>query len=460
MFGARTRLPPGPWYPEPFSAGRALRRDAIGTTMNVWREYGDLACIRMGPLRLYMAFHPDDVKHVLQENNQNYTKGSLIARARVVIGNGLFTSEGPFWRRQRRLIQPAFHRQRIAGFVNTMAACTGDTLDHWERHADTGRPLDVAEAMNHLTLTIVGKTLFGRDLSRETGPAGRALSRVLTITAERVMSYLALPLWIPTPRNREFVRTQRVLDDVVLGIIEERRRDEGGTDDLLGMLLAARDEATGEGMTDLQLRDEVMTFFLAGHETTAVATSWTWYLLDRHPEVAERLSAEVRAVLGDRPPALDDIPALSYARMVVQEAMRLYPPLWGLSRETIGPDRLGDYDVPGHRIVAMSPYVTHRHPDFWDEPERFDPERFGPEHVAERHRFAYIPFGGGPRLCIGNEFALTEAQVILAMVMQRYRLHRIDTRPIELEPHLTLRPRGGLPMRIERIGSQAGAAVA
>jgi cytochrome P450 len=455
MLGARTTLPPGPFYSTPFVAGRELRRDPLGMTLRVWREYGDTTCIRMGPLRFYMAFHPDDVKHVLQENNQNYVKGALIARARVLVGNGLFSSEGPFWRRQRRLMQPAFHRQRIAGFVDTLVACTTRALDRWEPHAEAGTVFDVADEMNRLTLTIVGQTLFSRDLSNEAGPAGAALARVLALTAERVMSYLVWPLWVPTHSNRELLRNRRVLDEVVLGVIEGRRRGETRGEDLLAMLIEARDEETGAGMTNQQLRDEAITFFLAGHETTAVATSWAWYLLDRHPEVAERLRADVERVLGDRPPTLDDMPALGYARMVIQEAMRLYPPLWGLARETLGPDRVGGYDVPAGRIVSLSPYVTHRHPDFWDDPERFDPERFTPERIAARHKFAYLPFGGGPRLCIGNEFALTEAQIILAMTVQRYRLRYAGAGPIALDPSLTLRPRGGVPMRAERVGRGA-----
>ena len=455
MFGARTPLPPGPWYATPFAAGRELRRDPLAMTVRVWREYGDVVCIRMGPLRFYMAFHPDAVKHVLQEHNQNYVKGALIARARVLIGNGLFSSEGTFWRRQRRLMQPAFHRQRIAGFVDTMVACTARALDRWEPHAGAGTVFDVADEMNRLTVTIVGQTLFGRDLSNEAGPAGAALARVLELTAERVMNYLVWPMWVPTARNRALRQSRAVLDRLVLQVIEERRRGQTAGEDLLGMLMEARDEDTGAGMTNQQLRDEVITFFLAGHETTAVATSWAWYLLDRHPEVAERLRAEVAQVLGDRPPTLDDLPALGYARLVVQEAMRLYPPLWGLSRETLGPDRIGGWEVPAHRIVSLSPYVTHRHPDFWDDPERFDPERFTPERVAARHRFAYLPFGGGPRLCIGNEFALTEAQIILAMTVQRFRLRRASDEPIVPEPHLTLRPRGGVPVRAERVGRAA-----
>jgi len=237
-----------------------------------------------------------------------------------------------------------------------------------------------------------------------------------------------------------------VLDRVVYDIIETRRRPGQQQDDLLAMLLVARDEETGAGMTDRQLRDEVMTFLLAGHETTAVALTWTWYLLACHPAVAERLRAEIAAAIGSRTPTLEDLPQLRYARMVVEEAMRLYPPVWGFMRQAVGADEVGGFTIPKRSVVTISPYVTHRHPAVWEDPERFDPDRFTPERVRSRPRFAYLPFSGGPRLCIGNEFALMEAQLVVAMTVQRYRLQLVPGTTVELESRLTLRPRGGLPM--------------
>jgi cytochrome P450 len=427
-----------------------MRRDPLAYVAGLARDYGDVVRLGLGPLAIYSITHPDGVKHVLQDNNQNYVKGEIIARVKILIGEGLFTSEGTFWRRQRRLAQPAFHRERIAGFVDTMVRRTAERLAGWEIAVRNGEPIDVAAEMNALTLTIVGETLFGRDLSGDAAEAGRALRVALEVTAHRTMSYMVPPIWFPTARNRAFRRAVRTLDSLVFEIIDARRRAHDPGADLLGMLMSARDEETGEGMSRSQLRDEVMTFLLAGHETTAVALAWTWYLLARHPDVAERARDEVLGVLGDRTPVLEDLPRIPMARMVVEEAMRLYPPVWGIGRQSIGPDEIGGYDIPAGAIVNLSPWVTHRHPAFWPDPERFDPERFRPGVERTRPRFAYFPFSGGPRLCIGETFALVEAQLIVAMMLQRHGLTLVDTTPVVLEPTLTLRPRGGLRMRVTK----------
>jgi cytochrome P450 len=443
--GAR---PPGPAFLTPFEAGRMMRRDPLTFVSGLARDYGDSVLVRMGPMHFYMFFHPDAVKHVLQENHQNYVKGPIIARVKVLIGEGLFTSEGSFWRRQRRLAQPAFHRERIAGLVDTMVRCTAERLEGWAPRVAHGAPFDVAEEMSALTLTIVGRALFGRDLSGEAAAAGRALAVTLEIAAERAMSYAVLPIQIPTARNRAFRRARRVLDDLVYEMIGARRRSGEDTGDLLSMLMAARDEETGEGMTPRQLRDEVMTFFLAGHETTAVALSWTWSLLAKHPEVVERLRHEVAGVLGTRPPTMADLPNLPLCRMVVEEAMRLYPPVWGVGRQAVKEDIVGGYRIPAGTVLSLSPWVTHRHPDFWPDADRFDPDRFAPEQVRSRPKHAYFPFSSGPRLCIGETFALVEAQIVVAMMTQRYELALPAGAAVVPEPHLTLRPRGGLPMLV------------
>jgi cytochrome P450 len=448
---------PGPRYLTPFEAGRILRRDPLGFVDRLAREFGDVVLLRMGPVRLYVLFHPDHVRHVLQENHQNYVKGPIIARTKVLIGDGLFTSEGSLWRRQRRLAQPAFHRARVAGFVETMVRATAERLARWD--AAAGGVLDVAAEMSDLTLTVVGRTLFGQDLADRAADAGRALRVALEFTAARTMSWLALPLAVPTPRHRAFRAALAALDALVFELIASRR-DGAERGDLLSMLVAARDEETGEGMTPRQLRDEVMTFFLAGHETTAVALAWTWSLLARHPEVEARLGAEVDAVLGDRPPTFADLPQLPLARMVVEEAMRLYPPVWGIGRQAIRADSIGGFPLPPGALVNLSPWVTHRHPDFWPEPERFDPDRFAPDRPDPRSRFAYFPFSRGPRQCIGETFALVEAQIVVAMVVQRFRLGLAAGHVAEPEVHLTLRPRGGLPMTVRPRGPAVRARVA
>ena len=445
----RTR-PPGPSYWTPIGFGREMRRDPLSCATALAREYGDVVCIRMGIIDAYLLHHPDGVKHVLQDNNQNYVKGPIIARVKPLFGEGLFTSEGDFWRRQRRLAQPAFHRERIAGFADTMVRRTAERLARWEPAVEGGEPIDVAREMNALTLTIAGETLFARDLSGEAANAGRALGVALEALALRAMSYVVPPVWLPTARNRAFRAAATTLDTLVYEIIDARQRAHETGNDLLGMLMAARDEDTGEAMSRRQLRDEVMTFLLAGHETTAVALAWTWYLLARHPDIAEQARAEVVGALGDRPPTVADLPHIPLARMVVEEAMRLYPPVWGVGRQAIAADRIGDYDIPAGAIVNLSPWVTHRHPGLWPDPERYDPERFRPGAERTRPRFAYFPFSGGPRLCIGEGFALMEMQLVVAMVLQRYRLALLDDRPVVPETTLTLRPRGGLVMRVER----------
>jgi cytochrome P450 len=449
MWRQRER-PPGPSYLTPFLVGREMRADPLGFVGRLFGDYGDVSLLRMGPVQAYMFFHPDDVKHVLQERHTNFVKGPIVGRVKILIGEGLFTSEGDFWRRQRRLAQPAFHRERIAGFVDTMVRCTAERLDAWEPRVASGASFDVAAEMSALTLTIVGRALFGRDLSGEAAAAGAALATTLEFCAERALSYLTPPLFVPTAKNRAFKRARRVLDELVYAMIEARRRSGEEHGDLLGMLMAARDEETGERMTVRQLRDEVITFLLAGHETTAVALTWTWYLLSQHPEIADRLQREVTAALGTRPPTLADLPNIPFARMIVEEAMRLYPPVWGIGRQTIAPDRIGGYQIPAGAVINLSPWITHRHPAFWDDPDRFDPERFTPERVRARHRFAYFPFSGGPRLCIGETFALVEAQLIVAMMAQRYRLALVPGTVVRPEPHLTLRPHGGLPVTVRR----------
>jgi cytochrome P450 len=445
---AHRRRAPGPRYYTPFEFFVGARRDPVGFLYDAAREFGDVVRFQAWPLLGYLVVRPEHVRHVLQENNRNYRKGKLIAKAKVLIGEGLFTSEGDFWLRQRRLAQPAFHRERIEGFAAAITESTASMLEAWRTPARTGWPIDVLQEMSALTLRVVGRVLFSIDLAGEAAGVGRALLVALEHLNHLATRLCPLPPFVPTPRNVRFLMARRRLDRVVLGIIERRRRQETAVPDLLSMLLAARDADTGEGMSDRQLRDEVMTFVLAGHETTAVALAWVWYLLARHPEIEERLRAEVRDVLGDRQATVADLRALALTRRVVEETMRLYPPVPVIARQAIGPDEIDGYTVPAGSVVMMSPYVTHRDPRFWDEPDRFDPDRFAPHRSANRPRFAYLPFGGGPRICIGNELALMEAQLILATVLQRFRLQLVPGHLVEPELRVTLRPRRGVPMTV------------
>jgi cytochrome P450 len=434
-----------------------------------WRLLGDLAGFRRDPLgffteraragdvvpvrlvtRGFLVNHPDYVKHVLQDNHTNYGKGPLYSRLKPAIGEGLVTSEGEVWRRQRRLAQPTFSRERIASFATAMTERTGAMLDRWAAPAGRGAPLDVHAEMMKLTLAILGDTVFGRDLSRESDALTQAVTTAIEITNRRVYSLVPVPLSWPTPENRRYRRALATLDDIVHDMIAKKRAAPAASNDLLSMLMTARDDETGERMSDQQLRDEAMTMLIAGHETTALVLSFTWYLLSRHPDVERKLHDEVARVLGDRRPTSEDVPRLAYTTLVIHEVMRLYPPAWFIARRAINDDAIGPQRIPAGSAVLMVPYLTHRHPTYWENPEAFDPERFMPERVAGRPRFAYFPFAGGPRQCIGNNFAMMEAVLIAAMIVQRYRLHLVPGHRLELDASITLRPRHGMPMTLER----------
>ena len=425
-----------------------LTRDRLGFGAEIQRRYGEVVSYRLGLIRFTLISHPEHVKHVLQDNHRNYTKGFVLRNLLApLLGEGLFTAEGEHWLRQRRLMQPVFHHKRIDAFGAIMTAETLKMLDGWGQYAETDRPVDIAGEMMRLTLTIVTRALFGADLGERTRQIDQAFSTASEHLTYRFDHPLYPPTAVPTPRNRRFRAALRALDSVVYSLIAQRRRDAEDTGDLLSMLVFARDEETGVSMSDRQLRDEVMTLLLAGHETTANALTWSWQLLSRHAEAEARLHAEVDTLEG-RVPTLNDLQRLPYARMVIEEAMRLYPPVWITHRQAIGDDEVGGFRIPAGRIVVVAPWITHRRPDIWPDPEAFDPERFSPERVAERPRGAYIPFSLGPRQCIGMGLALMEAQLALLTAAQRFRLCRPPGHDVEPEPLLTLRPRGGLPMLV------------
>ncbi|MCX4247963.1 cytochrome P450 [Paraliomyxa miuraensis] len=457
-------LPPGPSGRNPFAV-LALLRDPLLHLTRAREQYGDATCFRVGPLRFVSVANPDYAHHVLVGNHRNYVKSRNYAGLRLVMGDGLVTSEGEHWKRQRKLAQPAFHRQRLAALADTMSECVGERLDQWDQRAPAN--VDVHEEMMQLTLRIVGRTLFGTDLGTDLGALGPAVTTCMHKANEYAESLVRIPLWVPTPSNLRFGRAKRTLDAIVHGIIEQRRTDlsrgEAPRDDLLGMLMAATDEDAAEvarsedestGMTNQQLRDEVMTLFLAGHETIATAMSWTWMLLHQHPEVAARVREEATSVLGGRAARFEDLPRLVYTGQVIDEVLRLYPPAWIVERQALAEDRLGPHRIPAGTVVATAPWVFHRHPALWKDPLRFDPDRFAPDAPAslrERHKLAYMPFGAGPRICIGNHFALMEAKIILATVIQRYAVEVFDPESIGFDPAVTLRPRGGMRGRLHRL---------
>jgi len=424
-----------------------FKRNTLQTFMDLARRHGDLACFR-GLWTSFMLIDPQHVEYVLQTNSRNFRKGKSYKEFAASTGNGLFVSEGDVWRRQRRLAQPAFHHQRIASFARIMTDSCEAMLERWRPFAEQDAPIEVDAEMLRLTLGIVGKALFSRDLSDAADTMSQSFEVIRKHTTDRVMSVIKLPANFPTAQNRRFRQAIANAEQIVYDLIAERRRGQGNTNDLLSLLMAARDEETGEGLSDKELRDQALTIIGAGYETTTQALAWTWYLLAKHPEVENRLHAEISDVLGGRTPAFEDLPDLKYTLMVFQEAMRLYPPIWMITRSAIKSDEIGGYRVPANSEILLLPYITHRHPKYWEKPEEFSPEHFTPEKVAARPRFAHFPFGAGPRQCIGNNFALMEGQLIIATVAQKYRLRLANERTIEPETSVTLRPRGGVIMEL------------
>ena len=424
-----------------------LRRDPLAAFTSLARRHGHVVRFR-GLYSAYQITHPRDIEHVLQTNAQNYTKGRNYKKFIPATGNGLLVSDGAVWRRQRRLAQPAFHRQRLAAFAAVMAREAEAQAARWQERAGRDVPLDVAGEMMRLTLRIIGLTMFSTDLTAETDVIGRSLDVIRAHSIRRMWQPVNLPVAVPTPANRRFRRALADGDRVMHEMISARRSGEIQNDDLLSLLLRARDEETGEGMSDDQLRAEVVTIIGAGHESTSVTLSWAWYLLSQHPEAEGRLHEELARELSGRTPTLEDLPRLPYATMVVEETMRLYPPAWALSRTARDADTLGGYKVAAGSEALMIPYVTHRHPDFWDDPDKFSPERFAPAAAESRPRFSYIPFGAGPRQCIGQHFAMTEMLIVVAVLAQRFRLRLAPGRAVVPEASITLRPRDGVHMTL------------
>jgi cytochrome P450 len=418
--------------------------------MTAFHRYGDIVHFR-GPLTINLLIHPDYVKHVLQDRHRNYPRPPFVDnKLKTIVGEGLVANEGDVWLRSRRLAQPAFHRQKIAAFGALMTDTTAELLDGWQRLADSGQPFDIKSAMMRLSMTNLAKALFKADWSRHVGALEPAVAIALAQTHRRLTSPID-PQRFPLPSTRKFQQALRTLDELVYAMIADRRRASDDTPDLMTMLINARDEETGGAMTDRQVRDEVIGFLIAGHETVSAALTWTWYLLSLNPEPWRRLRAEVEDVLDGRTPTIDDFPRLEYTTMVLYEAMRLYPPIFVLMRSPLEDDQVGGYDLPAGSNVVLCPYVTHRHPAFWDNPEGFDPERFTPERSANRHRMAYLPFAAGPRKCIGDSFAMMEMALVVAMIAQRFRLDLVPGQTVQPEPAISLRPRDPLLMTLHTV---------
>ncbi|MGD9854374.1 MAG: cytochrome P450 [Planctomycetaceae bacterium] len=448
------RLPPGP-KGLPF-IGNLLdfRKDPTGFLTSLARDYGDIAHFRLGRHHAYQLNHPDYIRDVLVTQSASFSKTRVLERARRVIGDGLLSSNGELHRRQRRLVQPAFQRQRISNYGAIMTAQAVLTSGRWQ----DGTTVDMFAEMLRLSLSIVGHTLFGSDIESESEDVREAMTVVFEYFNQLMLPFAGIIERLPFSNRRRFEEARALLERVVYRMIAEHRASGQDHGDLLSMLLLAQDEeGDGGGMSDRQARDELITMFLAGHETTATTLTWTWYLLAQHPEVEAELYEELQSVLGERPPTVDDLPNLEFTRMILAESMRIYPPVWTLTRRALQDVQIADYLLPAGSIVGMSQYVMHHDGRFFPNPERFDPHRWTPTETEKRPKYSYFPFGGGPRHCIGESFAWMEATLLLACLSQRWRPQLCSKHEPQLQPLITLRPQGGLPMILRRRSTRAAA---
>jgi cytochrome P450 len=449
-------LPPlvkGSW---PMGSAQFFADDPLALFDNAVPEYGDVFRLDSIFFHFLTEFdyfiaicHPDGVKHVMQDNNRNYIKSFGYRVLENLVGKGLLTSEGDFWRKQRRLIQPHFHKERLSSFTQIMTDGCEEVLARW-RKLPEGSEVNVSKDMMTMTLKVVCRSMFSTDVGQAMEVVSREFDVANELMNDRIVNPQTLPLWFPTSRNRREKQAYASLKKVVSDIIAQRRAAGDRHDDLLAMLMETEDADTGERMTDQQIQDEVITMFLAGHETTAVAMAWLFHALNENPEVQQKTATEARKALNGRIPNLTDLRELPYTRMVIDETLRLYPPAWVIGRHSLEEDVVGGFRIPANSNCMIPVYHIHRDKRFWDEAEQFIPERFSPEQSEKRHKFIYFPFGGGPRQCIGNNFALMEMQLSVPMILQEFCLRSIEGRTIHKEPLITMRQAPNLVMHLER----------
>ena len=445
------RIAPGPPKDLVFGHLRAMRSDTARFYVEAMQKYGDVVRLEFLNGPVHLLTHPDHVRRVLHEKKEEYVKKSPgLDKMKLLMGEGLVTSTGDLWKKQRRTIQPLFHRDKIAVFAGVMIDATREMLGRLDEIAARGEPFDLSEELTRATLRIVGEALLGADVRGDSRAVSRAVTLLSHDMTERMKSFFSFPLGVPTPKNRRFHGEMRVLFDLIGRIVRERRKDGTDRTDLLTLLMRAKDDETGDRMSDQQLTDEVMTMFLAGHETVSSGLSWTFYCLAKNPRVRRSMHEEIDRVLGEREVVLADLDHLELTLRIVKESLRLYPPISHIPRRLTEADTLGGYAIPKGSLVVVSPYATHRHGAFWDNPEGFDPERFLPEAEKKRPRYAYFPFGGGPRVCIGNAFSIIEMQIVVAMVAQRYEIDLVPGYPVEREMLFTLRPSGSVRATLTR----------
>lgn len=426
-----------PLPPTPKGSIREMVRDPLGFFTALTRQYGDIVCYRPAPDTAYLINHPDYIRHVLVDNNRSYSKATYSNQIfKKVVGDGLITAEGEAWLWQRRLMQPAFHHTRLERLDGLIVEAAQTMLESWQHYYQQNQPIDIAREMATLTLTVTTRALFGVNLGDHVIAVGEIVNRAANLFEK--------------PSNPALQQAAQEFRQVVDEIIRTRIHDFKDTGDLLSSMILARDEISGQGLSDEQLRDQLMGFLLAGYETTANALTWTWYLLSQNPAAIDRLRAEVRRVLGKRDPRYSDLANMPYLRNVFDESLRLYPPAWILGRRAIDEDYIGGYYVAPGTVLAISIYTLHRHPQFWTQPETFDPDRFATSRTDQRHRYAYIPFGAGPRRCIGSTFGILEACLIIACIVQEYELQLMPGIEVQPQAIFVLRPNRDLLMSLRK----------
>jgi cytochrome P450 len=446
----RGRPIPGPRGHPILGSIREIQRDNVQAFMDAWLQYGDIVHFR-GPLTINLLVHPDYVEHVLRNNVQNYPRPDFVTdKLKSIVGEGLVAAEGERWADARKVAQPAFTPELVRHYGETMIQTTGEMLERWSTYAASGRPLDVKSEMMHVSLANLATSLFKFDLREALDHIEPAVAFALAHTNRRLTSPVD-PQRLPLPSSKRFVQALGNLNELIYRIIGEHRRAQNGTEGFFKLLLESQDPETGRAITNERARDEVIGFFIAGHETVSSALTWTFYLLSQNPESWRKLKAEVDSVIGDRAPTVDDVPNLKYVEYVLLESMRLYPPIFVQMRRAAEDDEIDGYHIPKDSTIVLCAYVTHRHRDFWHNPEGFDPERFTPERSAHLPRLAYFPFGGGPRKCIGNTFAMIEMPLVIAMVAQRYKLDLLPSQVVFPEPAISLRPRDPVYVNVERV---------
>lgn len=454
---ARTgRVPPGPPRRAAPTLLRRLATDRLGLLSDAAKTYGDAARIRIGPKTLYFFNHPDHAKHVLADNSANYRKGIGYIQARRALGDGLLTSDGERWRRQRKTVQPVFQQKRIAAQADVVAAESAKLVDRLR--VTQGARVDVLDELTKFTLGVLGRTLLESDLEAF-GSIGTSFEDVQDQAMFEMESMGLVPTWLPLPRQLRFRKARADLRRIVDTLAGQRRASwRAGAEDVLTRLIKSVDEVPDPAEGRKRLHDELITLLLAGHETTASTVGWTFHAIQDHPDVLDRLHREAVEVLGDRPPEYADLHRLTYTSMVIQEVIRLHPPVWILPRQAVADDEVGGYHVPAGSDVLICPYTMHRNPAFWPQPERFDPERFDPNRAVERPRYAHLPFGAGPRVCVGSQLGLMEATFVVAMISRAMRLRAVPGSVVRPEPMLSLRLGGGLPMTVHPVEAQEAVA--